>query len=88
MLEDPWKKQLVNHVCSINWIKDDLTLMLVEKGFFVKNMKDKPSHDIVVKWNELVKLLKIEKDKLEVNRRKTCIFNWLLWLNFICKQHL
>jgi hypothetical protein len=52
--------------------------MLVEKGFFVKNMKDKPSHDIVVKWNELVKLLKIEKDKLEVNRRKTCIFNWLL----------
>jgi hypothetical protein len=60
MLEDPRKKQLTGLVCSIYKISDESTLTLVEKGFFVKNMKDNTSHDIIVKWNEFVELLKIE----------------------------
>jgi hypothetical protein len=34
--------------------------MSIEKDFFVKNMKDNTSHDVVVKWNEFIELLKIE----------------------------
>ncbi len=37
--------------------------MSLEKGFFVKNMKDKTLHDIIVKWNEFIELLKIEQDE-------------------------
>jgi hypothetical protein len=44
--------------------------MLVEKGFFLKNMGDKTSHDIIVKWNELIKLLKIEKDESQKDFQK------------------
>lgn len=29
----------------------------------MKNMKDKRSHNVVVKWNEFVELLKIEQDE-------------------------
>ncbi len=58
MLEDPWKKQLAS--CSINIIINELTPMSLEKGFFVKNMKDKTLHDVIVKWNEFIELLKIE----------------------------
>jgi len=40
-------------------------LTLIEKGFFVKNMKDETLYDIVIKWNEFIELLKIEHDKLQ-----------------------
>jgi L-fucose isomerase-like protein len=63
MLEDPWKKQLAGLVCSINRISNELALTSIEKDFFVKNMKDKTSHDVVVKWNEFIELLKIVQDK-------------------------
>jgi len=63
MLKDPQKKQLVGLICSINRINDELAPTLVEKGFFVKNMKDKTSHDVIIKWNEFIELLKIEQDK-------------------------
>jgi hypothetical protein len=36
MLEDPWKKQLVSLMCSINKINYGLALMIVEKRFFFK----------------------------------------------------
>ncbi len=39
--------------------------MLVEKGFVVKNTKEKTSHNIIIKWNEFIKLLKIEQDELQ-----------------------
>jgi hypothetical protein len=52
MLEDPRKKQLAGLVCSINKINDELAPMLIEKGFLVKNMKDKTSHNAIIKWNE------------------------------------
>jgi hypothetical protein len=65
MPEDPWKKQLVGFVYSINKISNEFIPTLVKKGLVVKNMKDKTSHDIVVKWNECIKLLKIEPDKLQ-----------------------
>jgi hypothetical protein len=52
MLEDPQKKHLVGLIYSINKITDELAPTLVKKGFFVKIMKDKTSHDIIVKWNE------------------------------------
>ncbi len=29
----------------------------------MKNMKEKTSHDVVIKWNEFIKLLKIEYDE-------------------------
>lgn len=58
MLEDPWKKQLAG--CSINIIINELTLMSLEKGFLAKNMKEKTLHDVIVKWNEFIELLKIE----------------------------
>jgi hypothetical protein len=60
MLKDPWKMQLVGLIYSINWINNELVPTLVEKGFLVKNMKEKTLHDDVAKWNEFVKLLKIE----------------------------
>jgi len=50
----------VGLVCLIDQINDELVPTLVEKGFFVKNMKDKTLHDVIIKWNEFVKLLKIE----------------------------
>jgi hypothetical protein len=37
---------------------------LAEKCFFVKNMKDKTLHDIIIKWNEFIELLKIKQDEL------------------------
>jgi hypothetical protein len=37
--------------------------MLIKKGVFVENMKDKTLHAIIVKWNEFVELLKIELDE-------------------------
>jgi hypothetical protein len=48
MLENPWKKQLVGFICSINKINDEFTSMSIKKGFFVKNMEDKILHNIVV----------------------------------------
>jgi hypothetical protein len=60
MLKDPWKKQLAGLVYSINRINDELAPTSVEKGFFVKNMKDKTLHKVVIKWNEFFELLKIE----------------------------
>jgi hypothetical protein len=33
-------------------------------------MKDKTSHDIIVKWNEFIKLLKIEQDKSQKESQK------------------
>jgi hypothetical protein len=39
---------------------NELTPMSLEKGFFVKNMKDKTLHNVIVKWNEFIELLKIE----------------------------
>jgi hypothetical protein len=65
MLEDPWKKQLASLVYSINRISDELALTSIEKGFFVKNMKDETLHNIVIKWNEFIELLKIKHDKLQ-----------------------
>jgi hypothetical protein len=44
--------------------------MSVEKGFVVKNMKDKTSHNIVVCWNEFIKLLKIKKDESQKDFQK------------------
>jgi hypothetical protein len=52
MLEDPRKKQLAGLVYSINKISDELALTSIEKGFLVKNMKDKTLHDAIIKWNE------------------------------------
>jgi hypothetical protein len=49
MLEDPWKKQLVGLICSINKMSDEFALMSIEKGFFMKNMKEKILHDVIVK---------------------------------------
>jgi hypothetical protein len=60
MLEEPWKKQLAGLVYSINRINNELAPTLVKKGFFVKYMKDKTSHNVVIKWNEFVELLKIK----------------------------
>ncbi len=65
ILEDPWKKQLASLVYSINRINNEFALTLIEKGFFVKNMKDETLYDIVIKWNEFIELLKIEHDKLQ-----------------------
>ncbi len=39
--------------------------MLIEEGFFVKSMKDKTLHDIIVEWNVFVHLFKIELDELQ-----------------------
>ncbi len=60
MWKDARKKQFVGLVCLIDQINDELVPTLVEKGFFMKNMKDKTLHDVIIKWNEFVKLLKIE----------------------------
>jgi hypothetical protein len=65
MLEDPRKKQLASLVWSINKISNELTLTSIEKGFFVKNMKDNISHNVIIKLNEFVELLKIEQDELQ-----------------------
>ncbi len=62
MLKDPQKKQLVGLVCSMNRISEELTLMSINKGFFVKKMKEKTLHNIVIKWNEFTELLKIKHD--------------------------
>jgi len=44
---------------------NELASMLVKKGFVVSTMEEKIMHDIVIHWNEFVKLLKIEKDELQ-----------------------
>jgi hypothetical protein len=60
MLKDPWKKQLAGLVCSINRINHELAPTSIEKGFLVKNMKDKTLHNVVIRWNEFFERLKIE----------------------------
>jgi hypothetical protein len=49
MLKDPQKKKLVGFICSINKITNELAPMLIEKGFLMKNTKDKTSHNVVIK---------------------------------------
>jgi hypothetical protein len=68
MLKDRWKKQLTGFVCSINRINNELASTLVEKCFF--DMKDKTSHEVVVKWNEFIELLKIEHDELQKDSQR------------------
>ncbi len=70
MLEDPRKKQLVGLVYSINQISNEFTPTSIEKGFVVKNMKDKTSHNIIVCWNDFVKVLKIENHKSQKDSQK------------------
>jgi hypothetical protein len=60
MFKDPGKKILLGLIYSINIINNELTLTSIEKGFFCENMKDKTSHDVIVKWNEFIERLKIE----------------------------
>lgn len=70
MLEDPWKKQFVGLICSINKMSDEFALMLVGKGFVMKNMKDKTLHNVIIKWNEFIECLKIEQDELQKKSQK------------------
>jgi hypothetical protein len=37
--------------------------MFVEKGFLVNTMKDKTSHNMVVRWSEFIELFKIERNE-------------------------
>jgi hypothetical protein len=70
MSTDHREKQLAGFICSINQISDELALMLVKKGFVVSTMEEKITHDIIIHWNEFIKLLKIEKDELQKDSQR------------------
>jgi hypothetical protein len=63
MLEDLIKKWVVAFVCLIDKISDELSLTSANKGFRLKELKDKIAQDVYDRWDEFFEVLQIENNK-------------------------
>jgi len=79
MLEDLIKKWVVAFVCLIDKISDELSLTSANKGFRLKELKDKIAQDVCDRWDEFFEVLQIENKKSARDSHRA--FKWVM-INF------